>query len=210
MRNAVTIPVTVKCRIGIDDQDDDADLERFVTTVTSAGISILIIHARKAWLDGLSPKENRDIPPLNYARVYRLKQAHPELTIVINGGIASLDEAEHHLRHVDGVMLGRAAYHTPWILADIDRRFFGGAVMDRTRADIVLAMEPYIAASMRRGVPLARITRHMLGLFHGEPGGRHWRRVLSEQAFRKDAGFDVVRLALAEVAPRRMKLVAAE
>ena len=210
MRQAVTIPVTVKCRIGIDDQDDDVDLDRFITTVASAGVSVFIVHARKAWLDGLSPKENRDIPPLNHARVYRLKQAHPELTIIINGGIASLDEAEHHLYHVDGVMLGRAAYHTPWILADVDRRFFADAAIDRTRMDIVLAMEPFIVANMRRGVPLARITRHMLGLFHGEPGGRHWRRVLSEQAFRKGAGFDVVRRALTEVAPQRVKLVAAE
>jgi tRNA-dihydrouridine synthase A len=210
MREAVTVPVTVKCRIGIDAQDDDADLERFVVTVASAGISVFIVHARKAWLDGLSPKENREVPPLNYARVYRLKRAHPELTIIVNGGIASLDEAENHLRHVDGVMLGRAAYHTPWILAGVDRRFFGDDAMVQTRMDVVLAMEPYIAMSLRRGVPLAQTTRHMLGLFHGEPGGRHWRRVLSEHSFRQGAGFETVKRALGEVTTRSTKLVAAE
>jgi tRNA-dihydrouridine synthase A len=210
MRKAVTIPVTVKCRIGVDDQDDDADLERFVMTVAAAGISTFIVHARKAWLDGLSPKENREIPPLNYARIHRLKRAHPELTIIINGGIASLDEADRHLDHVDGAMLGRAAYHTPWILAGIDRRFFGDRASALTRRDAVAAMKPYISANLRRGVPLARITRHMLGLFHGESGGRHWRRVLSEQAHRRGAGYDVVERALAAMEPHAKSLVAAE
>lgn len=210
MRRAVQIPVTVKCRIGIDDQDDDADLEHFVLTVAATGMSVFIVHARKAWLRGLSPKENREIPPLNYARVYRLKQAHPELTIIINGGIGSLDEAENHLDHVDGVMLGRAAYHTPWILADVDSRFFGDKPKARTRRDVVAAMKPYINESLRHGVPLAAITRHMLGLFHAEPGGRHWRRVLSEQAHRRGAGYEVVERALAEVEMQAERLVAAE
>jgi tRNA-dihydrouridine synthase A len=210
MRNAVDVPVTVKCRIGIDDQDDDADLDRFVMAVAAAGNTTFIVHARKAWLDGLSPKENREIPPLNYARVHRLKQAHPELTVIVNGGIATLDQAQSHLDHVDGVMLGRAAYHTPWILADVDRRFFDDAASDQTRSDVVMAMEPYITANIQCGVPLARMTRHMLGLFHGEPGGRHWRRVLSEQAFCKGADYGVVRRALAEVEPRARELVAAE
>jgi tRNA-dihydrouridine synthase A len=210
MRRAVQIPVTVKCRIGIDDQDDDADLERFVLTVAATGVSVFIVHARKAWLDGLSPKENREIPPLNYARVYRLKQAHPELTIIINGGIGSLDEAERHLDHVDGVMLGRAAYHTPWILAAVDSRFFGDRPKAWARRDVVAAMESYINETLRRGVPLAAITRHMLGLFHAEPGGRHWRRVLSDQAHRKGAGYEVVRCALTEVEMQAERLVAAE
>ena len=210
MRQSVRVPVTVKCRIGIDDQDDDADLERFVTTVAAAGISVFVIHARKAWLEGLSPKENRDVPPLNYARVYRLKEAHPDLTIVINGGIGSLDEAERHLDHVDGVMLGRSAYHTPWILADGDRRIFGEASGSLNRRDVVAAMEPYITGNLRRGVPLAAITRHMLGLFHAEPGGRLWRRVLSEEAHRKGAGYDVVLRALAEVEVQDQRRIAAE
>ena len=210
MRNAVSVPVTVKCRIGIDDQDEDEDLDRFIRMVKATGCSTFIIHARKAWLDGLSPKENREIPPLNYERVYRAKHAHPELTIVINGGIGSLAEAEDHLAHVDGVMLGRAAYHTPWILADVDRHIFGDAPSFATRADIVAGMKPYIAAELSKTPGLARITRHMLGLFHGEPGGRSWRRVLSENAHRPGAGIGVLDAALAAVAEQVMRLEAAE
>jgi tRNA-dihydrouridine synthase A len=210
MRRAVSVPVTVKCRIGIDDQDEDEDLDRFIRKVAETGCSTFIIHARKAWLEGLSPKENREIPPLNYDRVYRAKRAHPELTIIINGGIASLSEAEAHLPHVDGVMLGRAAYHTPWILADVDRLFFGDAPLFLTRADIVTRMKPYIAAEFAKAPGLARITRHMLGLFHGEPGGRSWRRVLSENAHRPGAGVDLLDRALAAVAEQVMRLEAAE
>jgi tRNA-dihydrouridine synthase A len=210
MRHAVSIPVTVKCRIGIDDQDEDEDLDRFIATVAETGCSTFIIHARKAWLEGLSPKENREIPPLNYERIYRIKASHPELTIIINGGIASLDEAEAHLAHVDGVMLGRAAYHTPWILAEVDHRLFGEAPAALTRADIVARMKPYITNELAKAPGLARITRHMLGLFHGEPGGRFWRRVLSENAHRRGAGVEIVDMALAAVAEQVHRLEAAE
>ncbi|MGE0241764.1 MAG: tRNA dihydrouridine(20/20a) synthase DusA [Parvibaculaceae bacterium] len=210
MRSAVAVPVTVKCRIGIDDQDEDEDLDRFIGTVAQTGCTTFIIHARKAWLEGLSPKENREIPPLNYERVYRAKRAHPELTVVINGGIASLAEAEAHLAHVDGVMLGRAAYHTPWILADVDRRIFGEAPQALTRADIVARMKPYVAAELGKAPGLARITRHMLGLFHGEPGGRAWRRMISENAHRPGAGPDLLDAALAAVAAQATRLHSAE
>lgn len=202
MRNAVRVPVTVKCRIGIDDQDDDADFEHFISTVTQSGCDTFVVHARKAWLKGLSPKENREIPPLNYGRVYRLKQAHPDLAIIINGGIEDLAQAQAHLAHVDGVMLGRAAYHTPWILNDVDSRLFGAPAAAWNATDIVENMKPYIAEQLGQGVWLQNITRHMLGLFHGVPGGRLWRRVLSEQATRPGAGLEVIDMALSEVAKR--------
>ena len=202
MQAAVRLPVTVKCRIGIDDQDDDADLENFVSTVAGAGCTTFIVHARKAWLKGLSPKENREIPPLNYGRVHALKRRHPELTIVINGGIATLDAALEHLQHVDGVMMGRAAYQTPWVLHDVDERIFGEPHGDGTPAEVVEGMKPYIAGQLRTGVWLQHITRHMLGLFHGRPGGKHWRRVLSEEAPRPGAGLEVLDRALAEVTSR--------
>lgn len=202
MRNAVGVPVTVKCRIGIDDQDEDEDFERFVSTVMEAGVTTFIVHARKAWLKGLSPKENREIPPLNYGRVHRLKQRRQDLTIVINGGIASLDEAEEQLRHVDGVMLGRAAYNTPWLLHEVDSRIYGAAPGDVSPLEIVERMKPYIARQLAEGVWLQNITRHMLGLFHGMPGGRLWRRVLSEEASRPGAGLDVLDRAAEQVASR--------
>jgi tRNA-dihydrouridine synthase A len=167
-----------------------------------AGIDTFIVHARKAWLKGLSPKENREIPPLNYERVYRLKQRHPNLTIIINGGIGTLEEAEAHLRHVDGVMLGRAAYHTPWILHEVDRRIFGADVDVLSPLEIVERMKPYIAGELQKGVWLQNITRHMLGLFHGMSGGRLWRRVLSEEASRPGAGLAVLDKAAQEVASR--------
>ncbi len=208
---AVHLPVTVKCRIGLDDQDEDAALENFITTVTQSGCRTFIVHARKAWLKGLSPKENREIPPLNYARIYRLKQRHPDLSIIINGGIENLDDAKAHLSHVDGVMLGRAAYHSPWILNEIDKRFFGDSENAAAPHDIVERMKPYIAAQLAKGVWLNRMTRHMLGLFHALPGGKHWRRVLSEEACRPGAGLEVLDRALqtmqANAGPR---LLAAE
>lgn len=210
MRDAVAIPVTVKCRIGIDDQDEDEDLDRFMRKVKATGCSTFVIHARKAWLDGLSPKENREIPPLNYGRVYRAKQAHPELTIIINGGIVSLAEARDHLAHVDGVMLGRAAYHTPWVLSEVDHVLFGDAPSRLTRADIVAKMKHYIAGELAKAPGLARITRHMLGLFHGEPGGRAWRRIISENAHRHGAGTEVLDAALAAVTEQVTRLEAAE
>ncbi len=202
MRAAVNIPVTVKCRIGIDDQDGEEDFENFIATVAQGGCTTFIVHARKAWLKGLSPKENRDIPPLNYDRVHRLKQAHPDLTIILNGGLTSLAEAEAQLPFVDGVMLGRAAYHTPWILHDADRRFHGTVPEQVSPLAIVERMRPYIAGQLARGVWLQHVTRHMLGLFHGLPGGRLWRRVLSEEATKPGAGLGVLDRAMAEVASR--------
>ena len=203
MRAAVKVPVTIKCRIGIDDQDEDEGFTRFVETIAQSGVTTFIVHARKAWLQGLSPRENREIPPLNYSRVYRLKAAHPELTILINGGIETLEQAEHHLAHVDGVMLGRAAYHTPWILHDVDSRIYGAA-SDPLSAPLeaVARMTPYIAQRLAEGLPLHRITRHMLGLFHGLPGGRLWRRVLSEEGCKPGAGLDVLAQAADQVASR--------
>jgi tRNA-dihydrouridine synthase A len=192
MREAVHLPVTVKCRIGIDDQDAEADFEHFAVTVAQSGVTTFIVHARKAWLKGLSPKENRDIPPLDYARVYTLKERHPEFTVVINGGVATLEEAEAHLARVDGVMLGRAAYQRPWLLAGVDQRLFGDEPPVATPFDVLACMRPYLAGELSRGVWLQNVTRHMLGLFHGLPGGRLWRRVLSEEASRPGAGLAVL------------------
>jgi tRNA-dihydrouridine synthase A len=195
MRAAVGVPVTVKCRIGIDDQDADADLDAFVDRVAAAGATTFVVHARKAWLQGLSPKQNRDIPPLDHARVHRLKQRRPELCIIVNGGIASLDEAEAHLRRCDGVMLGRAAYHNPWILADVDRRVFGDRHAPPSRDDVVEALLPYVERRLAEGVRLHQVTRHILGLYQGLPGARLWRRHLSENATRPGAGIEVIEQA---------------
>jgi tRNA-dihydrouridine synthase A len=199
MRARVSVPVTVKCRIGIDEQDSEADLERFVMTVAAAGCSTFIVHARKAWLQGLSPKENREIPPLDYVRVHRLKQAHPELEIVINGGIETLDDAERHLQHVDGVMLGRAAYQTPYILADVDRRFFGDPSPARSRHDVLDRLLDYGQRHMQNGGRLNNIARHTLGLYHGQPRARAYRRYLSENAVGDRATAAVLREAMAIV-----------
>jgi tRNA-dihydrouridine synthase A len=209
MRGAVRLPVTVKCRIGIDDQDDDADLERFVQAVAKAGCSAFIVHARKAWLTGLSPRENREVPPLNYDRVYRLKRAHPDLTVILNGGIADLQAGLSHLPYVDGIMLGRAAYQRPWILAEADRILFGETAQ-LARQDVIDRLRPFIARELARGTKLDRITRHMMGLFHGEPGGRHWRRILSEQAHRPGAGLAAIDRALSATRRQSSRLLAAE
>mgnify|MGYP001283422522 CR=1 FL=1 len=197
MAAAVDVPVTVKCRLGVDDQDPDEALPTFVRAVANAGAKTLIVHARKAWLQGLSPKQNRDVPPLDYDRVYRIKQMFPELDICLNGGIQSLDEAQAHLAHVDGVMIGRAAYQNPYHLAEADRRIFGAAEPPPSRHDIVERLLPYIDREVARGLPLHGITRHILGLFQGQPGARAWRRHLSENAPKQGAGADVVRDALA-------------
>ena len=194
MRNASSVPVTVKCRIGVDEQDPEEALPRFVDACAAAGVTGFAVHARKAWLSGLSPAENREIPPLDYALVYRLKQRRPDLRIIINGGIASLDDAQSHLTEVDGVMLGRAAYQHPAILAEVDRRFFG-----ETGAGLQTAVQQYtdyIAIQLRDGVPLNAMTKHMLGLFQGRRGARQFRRHLSENAVRKGAGISVLRDAL--------------
>ncbi len=196
MRAAVGIPVTVKCRIGIDNQDSEADFERFVTTVAAAGCTVFIVHARKAWLQGLSPKENREIPPLDYQRVYRLKAAHPELTVVINGGIEDLALAADHLRHVDGVMLGRAAYQTPWLLHDVDHQLFGDRATPVTRAEVLRRLMPHVARHIESGGRLGNVTRHILGLYHGEAGGKIFRRILSEAGTQPGAGPEVLQGAI--------------
>ena len=209
MAAAVTIPVTVKCRLGIDEQDEEEGLHRFVDTVRQAPCRSFIVHARKAWLKGLSPKENREVPPLNHPRVHRLKQAFPDLRIILNGGLRSIEDCPPHLDVLDGVMLGRAAYEQPWFLASVDPLVAGAAAPVDSREAAVRAMLPYIADELARGTFLSRITRHMLGLFHGEPGGRLWRRVLSEEAHRPGAGLDTVARALDIVATQRQKLSAA-
>jgi tRNA-dihydrouridine synthase A len=192
MQARVRVPVTVKCRIGIDDQDAEADLQAFVDAVAAAGCRTFIVHARKAWLSGLSPKENREIPPLDYARVYRLKAARPDLTVVINGGITSLDEAEAHLARVDGVMLGRAAYQNPYLLAEVDARVFGAADPVPTRSEVLRRLLPYAARHLAGGGRFNNITRHVLGLYHGRPRGRAFRRYLSEHATAPGADLDVL------------------
>jgi tRNA-dihydrouridine synthase A len=198
---AVNVPATVKCRIGVDDQDPEESLFRLVDLCAKAGVTTFVVHARKAWLKGLSPKENRDIPPLDYPLVWRLKRERPELTIVINGGIATLDDAEAHLAHVDGVMLGRAAYHTPLVLADADRRIFGeGEAVDPFAA--VEAYRDYVGSELARGTHLAAMTRHMLGLFHGRPGARAWRRILTVEGVKAGAGLDVIDRALGAIGDR--------
>ena len=199
MRAACNVPVTVKCRIGIDDQDSEADLDRFISTVAAAGCTTFIVHARKAWLQGLSPKENREVPPLDYERVYSLKAAHPELTIVINGGIRSLEDAEAHLDRVDGVMLGRAAYQTPYLLAEVDRRLFGSRTPPVTRRETMERLIPYIERHLARGGRLNNVTRHVLGLYHGEPGARLFRRHLSGPEAREGDGLAPLLRALAAV-----------
>jgi tRNA-dihydrouridine synthase A len=200
MQAAVSVPVTVKCRIGIDDQDGEEALSGFVDAVAAAGCSTFIVHARKAWLKGLSPRQNREVPPLDHGRVHRLKQARPELRIILNGGVRSLDEARHHLRHVDGVMMGRAAYEQPWSLADVDRKIFGCANPLASREAALLQYLPHVERERARGVPLKAMTRHLLGLFHGEAGGRQFRRVLSEMAHLNEADGRVILHALRSVA----------
>lgn len=196
MQGATSLPVTVKSRIGVDDQDPETALRDFVATVSEAGCRTFIIHARKAWLKGLSPKENRDVPPLDYDLVYTVKQENPHLEIIINGGIMTLAEADVHLEKCDGVMLGRAAYQTPYILSTVDQRYFGSTDAPRSAHEVARQMIPYIETHLVRGGSLFQVTRHMLGLFHGVPGARAWRRYLSENAYKKEAGLDVLLTAL--------------
>lgn len=203
MRDVVSIPVTVKTRIGIDQQDSYAFLCEFVNTVAEqGGCDTFIIHARKAWLSGLSPKENREIPPLDYPRVWQLKQDFAHLNIVLNGGITSLEQARQHLEHLDGVMMGRQAYQNPQILAAVDRECFGCEQPDVDPVTIVRAMYPYIEQELSRGTWLGHITRHMLCLFQGVPGARQWRRYLSENAHKPGADIAVLEQALRLVADR--------
>jgi tRNA-dihydrouridine synthase A len=199
MRAGTSLPVTVKTRIGIDQRDSFDGLLEFVDAVAENGCTTFIVHARKAWLNGLSPKQNREIPPLRHDVVYRLKRERPTLEIVINGGIRTLDEAHAQLAAVDGVMLGRAAFHDPYVLAGVDERFFGEPVAPASRYQIVREYRPYVEAQLSGGVPLWRMTRHLAGLFSGLPGARAWRRHLGEHAARPGAGAGVIEAALAKV-----------
>lgn len=204
MRAAVAIPVTVKCRLGVDDQDEYGDLERFVRALMQADCATFIVHARKAWLRGLSPKENREIPPLIHARAHQLKRDHPGLTIVLNGGLASIAGCVEQLQHVDGVMLGRAAYHTPFVIAEVDRALFAPGTALPDRYELIARLRPYVLDRLAAGEALHHITRHWIGLFQGCPGARSWRRLLTETGVRRDAGWDVVERALdAARAPER-------
>ncbi|MBR0874888.1 tRNA dihydrouridine(20/20a) synthase DusA [Bradyrhizobium tropiciagri] len=209
MKRAVRIPVTVKCRIGIDDQDPEVALDVLARGVIAAGADALIVHARKAWLNGLSPKENRDIPPLDYDRVYRLKAALPDVPVIINGGIASIAEARQHLAHVDGVMLGRAAYQDPWRLLAVDSELFGEAAPHAAMKAAFAAMLPYIERQLAQGTRLHAMTRHFVGAFHGVPGARAFRRHLAENGVRGGAGADVLRDAIALVDDRAPASMAA-
>jgi tRNA-dihydrouridine synthase A len=209
MKRAVKIPVTVKCRIGIDDQDPEIALDALARSVVAAGADALVVHARKAWLNGLSPKENRDIPPLDYDRVYRLKASLPDVPIIINGGITSLAEASKHLGVVDGVMLGRAAYQEPWRLLRVDPELFGEPAPHATMKDVFEAMVPYIEGELAQGVRLHSITRHFVGAFHAVPGARAFRRHLAENGVKPGAGVDVLRDAMALVEDRLAASIAA-
>ncbi|MBQ0800000.1 MAG: tRNA dihydrouridine(20/20a) synthase DusA [Porticoccaceae bacterium] len=207
MRDAVSVPVTVKCRIGVDDSEHYDFVRDFIGTVTDAGCDTFIIHARKAWLKGLSPKQNREVPPLDYPLVYRLKQDFPELEIIINGGINTLAQASEHLQHVDGVMLGREACQNPWILADVDKLFYStqqdtpNTQVALTRDAVVAAMLSYAEAELSRGARLQHIVRPMLNLYQGQPNGRRFRRYLSENAHKPDAGVAVLAAALETIQP---------
>ena len=199
MIEATSLPVTVKHRIGIDGRESWDDLCEFIEKVAAAGCRTFIVHARIAILEGLSPKENRDVPPLKYDWVYALKQKYPELEIIINGGIKAFDECNEHLQHTDGVMLGREAYNNPWLLASVDSTFFGSPESPLTRHDALRAMYPFIQSELERGVYLTHISRHLLGLFHGQPGGRQFRRYISENAHKSGAGLEVIQTALEKV-----------
>jgi tRNA-dihydrouridine synthase A len=209
MKRAVDVPVTVKCRIGIDDQDPEIALDTLARGVVAAGADAIIVHARKAWLSGLSPKENRDIPPLDYDRVYRLKAALPYVPVIINGGIGSLEQAKQHLAHVDGVMLGRAAYREPWRLLAVDTEIFDEPAPHLRMTDAFEAMMPYIERKLAQGTRLHAMTRHFVGAFHGVPGARAFRRHLAENGVRPGAGVSVLRDAIALVEDRTAASMAA-
>ncbi|MEO9078824.1 MAG: tRNA dihydrouridine(20/20a) synthase DusA, partial [Rhodanobacter sp.] len=199
MRDAVAVPVTVKCRIGVDDQDDYAGLQQFTEIMLAAGVEVLVVHARKAWLQGLSPKENREVPPLNYERVYRLKREFSQLVVVINGGVTTVAQVQAHLAQVDGVMLGRAAYHDPYLLAQVEAALYGEPMPER--ADVLRHMRPYVEAELARGTALKHVSRHLLGLYQSEPGARAFRRTISEGAHLPGAGWELLEQALAALTP---------
>ncbi len=196
MIDAVSIPVSVKTRIGIDRQDSFDELQHFVSTVMQSGCGTFIIHARKAWLDGLSPKQNREIPPLRYDRVYKIKQQFPELEVIINGGIKTLEDCKQHLKFVDGVMIGREAYQNPYLLVDFDEVFFQDKHPKPEREAIITALLPYIESHLKQGGKLPQISRHLLGLFQSVPGAKYWRRTISENAHLDGAGIEVIMSAL--------------
>ena len=211
IRAAVRVPATVKCRLGVDDQEPEESLFRLVDLCAGAGVETFVVHARKAWLKGLSPKENRDIPPLDYDLLYRLKRERPGLTVVLNGGVPSLEAALEHLsRGMDGVMLGRAAYHEPGRLGTVDRMVFGDPGPDVGPAEAVARYLPYVSRELARGAHLAAMTRHMLGLFHGRPGARAWRRTLTVEGAKAGAGVEVIERALAAVEEAGVRTVAME
>ena len=200
MKQVTDIPITVKTRIGIDDQDSYEFLTQFVSTVSEkGGCEQFTIHARKAWLSGLSPKENREIPPLDYDRAYQIKKDFSDLVIAVNGGVTTLEQTKEHLQHLDGVMIGREAYHSPFILAEVDQQIFGLDTPIKKRSQVVEEMYPYIERELSKGASLGHISRHMLGLFQSMPGARQWRRYISENAHKKGAGIEVVQTALAKI-----------
>ena len=199
MQQKVDIPVTVKMRTGVDDLDSYEHFTRFVDIVAAAGCQTFIVHARKAWLKGLSPKENREVPPLNYEMVYRLKQEFPDLEIIINGGINSIESCEQHLQYVDGVMLGRTAYQNQWILTEVDNKLFAGQVSQLDRVEIIRSFFPYIEKQLSMDVFFKHMSRHLMGIFHGQPGARKWRQTLSEKGTQKGAGLEVIEEALSYI-----------
>ncbi|MFZ3410636.1 tRNA dihydrouridine(20/20a) synthase DusA [Vibrio chagasii] len=200
MKEVTDIPITVKTRIGIDDQDSYEFLTKFISTVSEKGCcEQFTIHARKAWLSGLSPKENREIPPLDYDRAYQIKKDFSDLVIAVNGGITTLEQTKEHLQHLDGVMIGREAYHSPFILAEVDQQIFGLDTPIKKRSQVVEEMYPYIERELSNGASLGHISRHMLGLFQSMPGARQWRRYISENAHKKGAGIEVMQTALAKI-----------
>ena len=203
---ATTLPITVKCRLGVDGDDDYAAFANFANQVVAAGAALVVVHARNAWLKGLSPKENREVPPLRYDWAYRLKLERPSLPVVLNGGIADVATALAHLRHTDGVMLGRAAYHDPYMLHCLDAAL--NQRPERSRASLLRALQPYVQSQLEQGLALKHITRHVLGLFHGQPGGRAFRQILSEGAHRPDAGWELVEQALQRTDSHAWRVVA--
>jgi tRNA-dihydrouridine synthase A len=199
MRSKVSIPITVKNRIGIDEQDEEQSLRQFVEIVSQAGCDTFIVHARKAWLKGLSPKENREVPPLNYDLVYQIKQEYPLLEIIINGGIKTIEASHHHLQHVDGVMLGREVYHNPYLMVQIDAEIYGITRLIPSRKQLLHQYFPYIERRLEEGVPLKHMSRHLLGLFQGQAGAKAWRRYISENAYKKGADIAVLQQAMDKV-----------
>lgn len=205
MKAVVEIPVTVKCRIGVDDQDDYQSLASFTEQLVAAKVDALVVHARKAWLQGLSPKQNREIPPLDHQRVYQLKKDFPNLEIILNGGVETLEQVELHLQYIDGVMIGRSAYYNPWMLADADLRIFNDSNIERDIAlselEVIEQMFPYIDQQLSTGIKLSAMSRHLLGLFSGQPGARQFRRSISEGAHIPGAGIEVIEKAISHLKP---------